>query len=684
MIRLTLRTLLAYLDDTLPAADARVIGEKLGESPQAQELVDRIRKVTRKRSLSTPPGGADAGAADPNVVAAYLSDDLTTDQVTEFEKTALQSDVLLADAAACHQILTLVLSEQLRVPPTAYRRMYGLVKGREAIPGRAPGRTIPIGGVIAAENGEVDESDMNYLLGTTGYVPQKPAARRVVRWVAAAVLAVGFGVAAWFAWPKAETADAPGGAQAATRRFPSTPPPDLKSEQKPAPDQGVAQPEVKPMPDAPVKPAEPEKPKTEVAPPPAAPRNDRLAVARSDTPDGKVLLAKKGEADPWTRVAKGAEVFASDWLLCPPGYTAKLTLDTGAAVELWGNVFPDLLPIPVNETAVRPHVPPDGFDADLTLRTGRLYLSAGQANKAVVRVRFADEVWDVTLPDNKSEAVIEVVAEPVPAALPEPSKTVAVVQVLKGVATVNVRFKTFPNVPAGELIAWDSKVGKPSDPKKPDGQFGKDSAYFNKVPVYPNTRTAQAMLAALDEFAGRLKSAAAVPAAFAELRAAPAAAPSATYLAGARFSVFGSAAVGDLSAVADALNDIARPDLRVAAVAALRHRLATHPDDADRFRELGRTKLRLSDDAAGSLVQTLKGVADADRTDASVLSRLVDQLTAAEVAQREVALYVLLTDVDPSSRARPALAFDVGSGADVREAAAKAWRKRVDELTKEK
>ena len=51
-MRLTLRTLLAYLDDALDPAQAKVIGQKLAESPSALELVERIRKVTRRRGLS--------------------------------------------------------------------------------------------------------------------------------------------------------------------------------------------------------------------------------------------------------------------------------------------------------------------------------------------------------------------------------------------------------------------------------------------------------------------------------------------------------------------------------------------------------------------------------------------------------------------------------------------------------
>src|SRR4051794_14473475 len=56
-VRLTLRTLLAYLDDTLEPAEIKRIGQKVAESDAAQELIARIKQVTRRRRLTTPPDG---------------------------------------------------------------------------------------------------------------------------------------------------------------------------------------------------------------------------------------------------------------------------------------------------------------------------------------------------------------------------------------------------------------------------------------------------------------------------------------------------------------------------------------------------------------------------------------------------------------------------------------------------
>src|SRR5213078_5350909 len=128
-MRLTLRTLLAYLDDTLEPVQAKAIGQKVAESDTAQELIARIKQVTRRRRLTTPPDKGPGGKVDPNSVAEYLDNTLNADQLADVEQLCLASDVHLAEIAACHQILTLVLGEPVLVPPTAKQRMYGVVKG---------------------------------------------------------------------------------------------------------------------------------------------------------------------------------------------------------------------------------------------------------------------------------------------------------------------------------------------------------------------------------------------------------------------------------------------------------------------------------------------------------------------------------------------------------------------------
>lgn len=135
-MRLTLRTLLAWIDDTLEPDQVREIARQVEETQFAQELRDRIHRVKRQRRLSVPSSSG-ADATDPNIVAAYLDNDLDPDGVAEFEKRCLTFDVNLAEVASVHQILS-SLGQKVKVPDAARLRMYQLVKGREAIVPRRP------------------------------------------------------------------------------------------------------------------------------------------------------------------------------------------------------------------------------------------------------------------------------------------------------------------------------------------------------------------------------------------------------------------------------------------------------------------------------------------------------------------------------------------------------------------
>ncbi len=99
-MRLTLRTLLAYLDDTLEPAQAKVIGQKVAESDTAQELITRIKQVTRRRRLTTPPETGPNAKLDASTIAEYLDNTLDADQLAEVEQICLASDVHLAEIAS--------------------------------------------------------------------------------------------------------------------------------------------------------------------------------------------------------------------------------------------------------------------------------------------------------------------------------------------------------------------------------------------------------------------------------------------------------------------------------------------------------------------------------------------------------------------------------------------------------
>ncbi|HVS37663.1 MAG TPA: hypothetical protein VMS17_19025 [Gemmataceae bacterium] len=442
-MRLTLRTLLAYLDDTLEPNEIKEMGQKVAESDAAQELVARIKQVMRRRRLTTPPAGGPNSKFDANSIAEYLDNELSSELVSELEKTCLESDVHLAEVASCHQILTLVLGEPALVPPTARERMYGLVKGPEAMPFRKARLRDGNG------EGEGERDHDDFLLAGL------PASRGWLLWalpLAAVLVLAALAFAIWQALPPA-----PAPAVAAVTP-PSTPvagPPDGN---KPAPVvPAPEQPHDKPMTDAPMNPPPMNPPMNppDMNPPmnpPAAGQQDERpqppskvrAVVGAYLPpqrgESSILIQRQADQPGWKRLPPTGrtDVFSVDDLVSLPGYNSELALgaDHGVHLLLHGHVpqfavrsavdylreradaLPGYPPAPginmdyLMESAVQLHQPPPGFDADVTLDRGRIYLSSRRpADKepAKVRLRFGDEVWDLTLTNNdRGEAEVGV------------------------------------------------------------------------------------------------------------------------------------------------------------------------------------------------------------------------------------------------------------------------------------
>ena len=434
-MRLTLRTLLAYLDDTLEPTEIKQIGQKVAESDAAQELIARIKQVTRKRRLTTPPLTGPGAKFDPNLIAEYLDNELSGEQVAEIEKICLESDVHLAEIAASHQILTLVLGEPALVPPTARERMYGLVKGREAIPFRKAAAKNP--NAVGKGDGEGDETAV---LGV-------PVHKRHASWLKWAIPVAGlflFVALAAALYSVLRDTRPPQQVAGTDKANPNAQ--DIKNDpvavkekaDKVKADKEKADKEKADKEQADKEQADKEKPdkekadkekadkekadngKSEVTWPtdrPKEPSKDRKEIAtyEGSPPRASILVGHQRDADTWTRIKPNGRVSTSDALVSLPGYTSELRADSGVKLVLWGtlpefNQGNQFCPY-LFESAVTLHDNPK-TDLEFTLDRGRVYLSNHKPDNkpALVRVRFGKEVWDVILQEPDTEIALELVA----------------------------------------------------------------------------------------------------------------------------------------------------------------------------------------------------------------------------------------------------------------------------------
>src|SRR6478609_5265663 len=150
-MRLTLRTMLAYLDEVLEPADAEALRLKIEEIDFASGLVDRVQGVLKKLRIDAPRLDGKGMGNDANTVAEYLDSALTQDRVAEFERVCLESDKHLSEVASCHQILTLVLGKAADVPPEMRQRIYALGDPAQAVPHGPPAPPVTAAHAVEAK-----------------------------------------------------------------------------------------------------------------------------------------------------------------------------------------------------------------------------------------------------------------------------------------------------------------------------------------------------------------------------------------------------------------------------------------------------------------------------------------------------------------------------------------------------
>jgi hypothetical protein len=663
-MRLTLRTLLAYLDDTLEPAQTRDIGIKVSESDVARELVERIRKVVRRRSVTVPPiSGPDK--ADANVVAEYLDNDLPSDKLAEVEEQALKSDVHLAEIAACHQLLSFIVSEPAKVPPTARQRMYGLVQGPEVDPARQAPRVASA--TLMAEEIVLEDENDSPLLSRRGGKK---------RLLAAALLSLVFLGAAWMVTrsPQAPTSPPLMGQKTEVAVLP---PGDLP--EKPAPpEKPVPNPPAEklnpPMPEQPADKAAPEPPKPADQPKADPPKDDALAKARKTSEDrsevGKhagangLLLQSVHDGADWQRVAAGANITGLTRLLSLPGLTNEVQLGDAVIVEIVGKApLPELQQQlqdpPIAESAVRVFVPPANFNADVRVERGRAYLRAVKPTGATIRIRLGNDLADVTLPDDQAEIVVD--------------QTPGAIGVVKGTAKVRVNLgteATMKAVPGLAVWPWiDGKgwVEKPIEIGEPIASWTKQRTF--NAPGRELYQDMDALVKRLPKLLNDPKK---------DLKLAVSELAYERSPLARRLSLFCQAALDDIPPLLDALEDQANPDARMNAVFALNLWLQRGSDHPAKLQDMLVTRRGLTAMQAERVAQLFHGFDDMALRDPRTYSQLIDGLGDDRLAIRELSFWQL-SQLDPDG-AR-AIRYTPTDPTDALRRGQQEWRRRIPEGT---
>ncbi len=610
-MRLTLRTLLAWLDDTLSPAEVREIGKQVAESPFAQELKDRIHLVSRQRRLTIPPSDGPE-ATDPNLVAAYLDNELAPEHVADFEKICLTSDVNLAEVASVHQILSLI-GQKAKVPAEARHRMYNLVKGRETVgvdTPRAPKRSEPAPKTKPVEDWAAtrasDRSVWDRYLIPLGVV---------------ALLMV----LSWSAWMSIS----PTGPKARTSRPGQVAlgPANAPAQHEPAPPAGPPA-AVVPTPEAP-KSAEPAKndltakPVTETQTPASEPEPKALAKAgapspadaanqappRDGLPEGAIgrvatssgpLLRWNTERREWERLNDLSPLKDRDRLLNLAPYRASLVLGITRVELVGGTEIHVSTPSPDQQTRFR-------------LERGRVVVHGGSSSNPLA-VQFSDRTVLLTPPAGSLVGLERIDRREQGSPLPSPS--LLRVHSTQGEVALSVD-DLKETLPSSGSIAfeppgrWTDKTEKPAPtwvddttPSPFDKQVGDQFSEFFRAnrPIVSN------LVEALDDDQKDVR----------------------------RLAIEALGALGDLSMIVPVLSKAQDPSSRRAALAVLRNHLAHGPDTAKAVQ--AQLINDLGEAVAADTHKLLIGYTPLEAKENSTYASLVTFLSSDDVGVRELAL----------------------------------------------
>jgi pSer/pThr/pTyr-binding forkhead associated (FHA) protein len=378
-----------------------------------------------------------------------------------------------------------------------------------------------------------------------------------------------------------------------------------------------------------------------------------------------ILLERPGELSPWIVMRPEDRISTSLFLTSLPGYRSKVYLDNGVHLTLWGNV-PEFSKFPVLESTIMLHAPAAGLDLELTLDHGRVLL-ANYKEKGEVRIRahFRQETWDITLPDNQSEAVLELwgyypLDVPFAKDSAGPAPVISVGLFLKGQGRVKTRDREY-NLSGQSRMAWTSANPTPFEPKT-----------LEKLPDWwTNTLDTKdwhigEMVLTLQDYAARLKDKESlVDAISTEIQETDA-----SSVKNRTVGVLFLGAMEAIPEVVDLLGDRRYAEVRVSAAFALRHWRALRKENDPELSRILQAKL--SKEKAEIILHLLHGFSSKEINQPETYQTLLGYLNHESLAIRELALYHLTLLVPEGAQK---IQFAAAADAEKRKPAYEAWKK---------
>jgi hypothetical protein len=398
----------------------------------------------------------------------------------------------------------------------------------------------------------------------------------------------------------------------------------------------------------------------------------RVPVARCLSAPG--LVESQGNFQHWLRVGKGDVLHSRDILVALPGFKVDVEPDSKAVkLTLWGNL-PGLSDSPALESEVVLH-DSRAYDLDFTLVSGRVVLT-NTKEKGAAKVWLRGETGvQIVLPQPGDSAAFEIYGR-WPAGVPfvpKPRKAGKPLRVwevfcLKGTVEIKAaKTEWYMAAPPGLAYFHGDNVDGPS----PRGPEKRASLPAWADPAAPRPKLAELIDDVIKTYSGRLKSNDPDQIddeilALAEKDTNKDRARVMRYLI-----VHAMQALDEIDNVAEVLATSKHPEMRKAAVVALRHWIGEKEGRDDRLYELLQNEQGYSAKEAATVMQLLHSPFDRDQPE--TYETLITYLKHNKQAVRELAHWHLVR-LAPIGDDIP---FDAAGPAEEREKAAAAWKERV-------